>query len=200
MNNYSSVLGYINNNNSEFVEIYRKSYEISNGNLYTGDIPITINGNNHGVYFQIISLENELLDFEGSSALYYYSFQKEEVVLKLNLTDKIIYIDGDEDVIVLEYYSVDNPREQTGKIISFQDNTIVDIPGVRPSNNIKNSNLKDDLFYIHTLSGLYIFNLKEGKFVNFDIDSSYQSEIKLFEESFAFLSVDSKKVILSIVE
>lgn len=183
-NNY--IIGYINYDDDEFIEIYRSEFVINENHLYEGDVLLNANGMGDGIYFQIISLDNEQLDFEGTQRLYFYSFKDDKSITKLELSDKITYVKGNEDIIVINNYSVDNPREQTGKILSFKEGFYIDILETRAANSINNFLLKDRLLFITSYRNLYVYDFDKKSFESMKINP-YSTEIKMHEGTFGFI-------------
>jgi len=108
------VLGYLNYYSLNFTEIFRSSFIIEDGFLYTGQIPMFAKGSKKGIHFQVVSLYREMLDFEGTQKLYFFCFEKNAYEPILILHDKIVYVGEHNNILVLSYYSIDDPREETG--------------------------------------------------------------------------------------
>lgn len=195
----SYILEYMTHDSSELVEIFKSDFSIEDGHLYTGLIPLYANGNKHGIYFQVITLNNEPLDFGGTQSLYYYSFEKDEYMQKLTLHDKITYVNSNEDIAIINYYSVDNPRVQTGKIISFKNNTIINIPGTSPVNSVNDSFINGDLLFITAVENIYMFDMEKKIFASMDIKISDRTEIKIFKDTFGFFDRSNETTAFSII-
>ena len=186
------ILGYMNHSNNQFNEIIRSSYEIDEGYLYTGDIPLFGNGDDQGIYFQIISLNKESIDFEGSQILYYYTFAEGVYTPVLHLSDKTVHVSGSGQTVILEDYSVNSPRGPTGKIISLEDNTVITLPEINPVNNIKHTNIKNKLFFISSIENISVYNYDQQTFSSMGIDSFVANRnaatlMKIYENTFGLI-------------
>ncbi len=201
--NYSTsdkyILGYIHHNDDKIIEIFSSDFKVSNGNLYTGEIPLYGNGDKDGIYFQVISLENETIDFEGNQTLYYYSFAEDRYMPKLVLSDKTTYINGNMEIAILNDYAVDSPRTITGKIISFVDNTVTAIPKTRPSNSVEISAINGNYIMVSSSENIYIFDRKKQTFASMDISSINKTEIKIFGDTFGYIDKAEGKAVFYLI-
>ena len=153
----------------EFIEIFRSEFIIEDGILYTGQLPIYAGGDENGVYFQVITLDREMLDFEGTSALYHFSLETRTVNPVFELSDKITYMSGNDDLIILNYYSIDAPTELTGRIFLLNENAKITIPYITPMNDIIQTFFLDDLVFIVSRNYLTRLDLGAQVFENFNI-------------------------------
>lgn len=176
----------MNYDRKEFIQIYRADFEITKGNLYKGDIPLNANATEEGIYFQIITLNNERIDFEGTQMLYFYSFESKKYMPKLKLSDKITYSKGNEDMVVVNNYSVDDARALTGKIILLKENSVIDIPETRPANSISNSLIGEEHLFINSYRNIYIYDIQKKSFTSMEVVSG-STQIRMFKDTFGFI-------------
>ena len=73
-----------------------------------------------GFYYEIISLENEYLDAEGSAAVYYYDFETESADIVLNPPNKSHFLSGGRDYIVRCIYAYEAPLSVSGEFYRRQ--------------------------------------------------------------------------------
>jgi hypothetical protein len=200
ISNYDKcILGYMYHDDNQFFEIFSSNYVVNDGYLYQGDIPLYGNGDKQGIYFQVISLDNEAIDFAGKQALYYYSFAEDKCVPKLELSDKTTYVGVKNDTVILNDYAVDEPWALTGKIISFNDNTVLNIPKTRPANSVKNSEIRDDFIFVSSNENICVFNRKEQTYAIMDITTRNRTEIKIFEDTFGFLNMENGQLVFNLI-
>lgn len=167
--------------------------------MYTGKIPLYGNGDKKGIYFQVISLDNEAIDFGGNQELYYYSFAEDKYMPQLVLSDKTTYINGNSNIIILDDYAVDNPRTVTGKIISFNDNTVTSIPKTSPVNGIKDSLIKEDLIFVSSNENIYVFNLKKQIYTSMDISTHNRTEIRIYSDTFGYMNMIDGELVFHLI-
>ena len=100
------VLGYMKYENTLFVELLRFPFTMDEDGRMSGRLPVYAAGNGYGIYFQIITLDNGFLDFDGESTLYFFSFEGGHYKPVLQLSDHITYINGRDNILVFNYHSV----------------------------------------------------------------------------------------------
>ncbi|MCL1935668.1 MAG: hypothetical protein FWF57_04765 [Defluviitaleaceae bacterium] len=195
------ILGYILNSNNMFNEILR--YEITNheNDLQTGMFPIYAFGNSYGIYFQIVTLENGFLDFDGKSSLYFYSFETNTYEEILRLKDNIVHINKKNDILVFEYFGIDTPRELTGRVLFKNNETYFTIPKISPSNRIVESYIYD--VYIYIISSEYLIHINtidnSYSYVNFSHFDGYKiTNVIISNNKFIFISDNKTNLSLTI--
>jgi len=190
----SYVLGYIRYDDPRmrFTEVVRYDFTVDEDMLMTGRIPIYATADSHGIYFQVITLDGEHLDFGGESKLYFFCFESRIHERILHMDDSITYINGRNGILVYNYYSVDNPRAMTGRIVHLDDNWSVTIPHVTPVNDIIFSAIEDEFIFIVTTENIIAYNLQTREFLYVDVNSlsnGLRSNIRMSGNQFGWLSV-----------
>ena len=143
-----------------------------------------------------------MIDFGGKSDLYYFSFSEEKYNHVMELSDKITYVNGNKDIIVLNYHSVDHPGILSGRIFLLNENEVVTIPHIFPVNEITRSILRDNLVYILSREYILSFNTDTLMYSALNLRSiqfGQISEIRLHEEKFGFLQFDNEHLVFSII-
>ncbi|MCL2361138.1 MAG: hypothetical protein FWC73_04905 [Defluviitaleaceae bacterium] len=201
INYYGDIAHYMRHfeQSTQFVEVLRYDFAIGEDGRMTGRIPIYAAGDTYGIYFQVITLDDEHLDFGGESKLYYFCFESGNYKRILYMDDSITYINGNNGIIVYNYYSVDNPRVMTGRIVSLDDNWSVIIPHVTPVNDISYSRIEDDFIFIVTREHIIIYNLQAESFHYIEVSSlstGPRSNIRMSGSQFGWLSFDNNSDIV----
>jgi len=189
------VLGYIrySDHTMQFNEVVKYNFIVDENELITGRIPIYASGNEYGIYFQIITLDNGHLDFDGVSTLYFYYFETGKYAPVISLSDNITYINGRNSILVYNYYSIDNPNVMTGRIVFLGDYESVIIPHVTPVNDIISSRIEDDFIFIISWDYAILYNLLTQSFHYLNIttlSNGLRSNIRMFENQFGWLCFD----------
>ncbi len=60
-----------------------------------------VGGMDKKLYYQVISLKNEILELGGESQIYSYLLDKQENTLELSLENKVMFVFGDKNNIIL---------------------------------------------------------------------------------------------------
>ena len=192
------VLGYMRNvPNSTFVEVVRYPFIINSDGSISGRIPIYAAGDEHGIYFQVITLENGHLDFDGTSAIYRYCFEAGGYSFVMALQDSITYINAHDGVIIFNYHSVNDPTAQTGRIVCTNTDSICMIPHITPVNDIIYSSFDGNFVYIATNTHALVYNLQTKQFAYFDISEIsplHRSNIRIHYGYFGWLCFEDDVV------
>jgi len=171
-------------------EITRENFMVDEHGLMTGRIPLYAARDEDGIFFQVITLDGELLDFGGTSSIYFYSFNTGQYTHVLDLDDSITYINGKSGVIVYNYYSVDNPRVATGRIVFLEDGHEVTIPHISPVNDITYSSISDEYIFIISRYHALIYNVMQQSFEYLDartLSNRQISNIRFMEGQFGWI-------------
>ena len=161
------VLGYIRyfvrgGLSMQFTEVLRYEFAVDDNGLMTGRIPIYAMGDSQGFYFQVITLDNEMLDFGRESAVYFFCFQVREYWHVLDLQDRVTYINGSGGVLVYSYHSVDSPRASTGRIAFLDTLETVVIPHVTPVNGIVSAYIGAEQIFVISANDIMIYTISTG--------------------------------------
>ena len=148
------ILGYINFEDlaspsrdilSHLNIVVSNEFTVEDG-LFIGRLPMYAGGGRYGIYFQVIELD-------GRSSVYFYSFLTGEYRRLLSLSDRIEYVNGADGVLVVDYFGGD-PLVETGRIVFVDDGAVVTIPMITPVNPITYSFIGGG--YIYILSDEYV--------------------------------------------
>lgn len=186
-NNY--IMGYIPYVEQAFIDIITRQYDLKDGYLYTGEIPVYGGGDAEGIYFQMLSYNDEMFDFEGTQTLHYFSMKKKKANPVLILSDKTTYVNGSKDYIVLNDYAVDSSNRTTGKIISVKDKTRHYIPETSQVNGIRDSSIQGDMIYINTLHNIYVYDCKNKEYASMDFSGAGWRTIRMHDNTFGVLNM-----------
>ena len=161
------VLGYImhsmyGGSAMQFIEVLRYEFTVDDNGLMTGRIPVYAMGDSQGFYFQVITLDNEMLDFGGESAVYFFCFQAQEYWHVLDLQDSVTYINGSGGVLVYSYHSVDSPRASTGRIAFLDTLETVVIPHVTPVNGIVSAYIGAEQIFVISANDIMVYTISTG--------------------------------------
>jgi len=201
----SYVLGYIRYDDPSlrFVEVLRYDFTIDEYGLIVGRIPIYASGDEYGIYFQVISLDREHIDFGGVSSLYFFCFESSSHEPILHLSDSITYVNGRNSLLVYNYYSVDNPRAMTGRIVSLDDNWSVTIPHITPVNSILYTSIEDEVVFIVSREHIIAYDLQTYSFNYLEVSSlstGLRSNIRMSGSQFGWLCFgDGSEIVFNYV-
>jgi len=170
-----------------------EDFTVDDFGLMTGRIPLYAAKNEYGVYFQTIVLDGEFLDFGGASSIYFYDFETNEYTHVMDLEDSITYINGNNNVIIYNYHSVDSPSSASGRIIFLENQYEVVIPHITAVNDIVFSSITDEYIFIASKNHIIVYDLVQRTFDCLDtrlFSNGLISNIVFSENHFGWICFD----------
>lgn len=196
--NTVTALKIINIETLESQVVDKRKCTITSDGYYNGDIIIYCGGLDRTIYYQVVSLDNEILELEGSAIVYGYSFSKQEMEKVLSLKQKVQFITGDEERLYVSEYSFEDANVKTGKIYSISDNTIQSIPNIDPVFDIRGcKRITKNEFVFYNIQNFYVTNTQNktcyyDNYVN--LENERAGSLKFYENSIGCMIYSEKEV------
>lgn len=117
------IIQAINLQNSKRDTIAKTNYTINKKGQFSGQVLITggMSADGKGLYYQMVTLDNEYVEYQGDVTLKYYSCESKETTDIMDMKKKIDLIYGTEEYMLISEYVYDKPVYDTVKIYQIQD-------------------------------------------------------------------------------
>ena len=165
-NQNTSFLDLIDIQTHEIRQIDQQQCTLSEEGLYKGTMIIYSGGVDEDIYYQIITLNDELLEEGGSTTIYKYSSDSKGVKKVLELPEKCQYISGNSDFLIVSEYSYDLSNLETGIIYNLDNiNETIKIPDVSPGFDLREcKKLENGSIVLDNGINIYVLDTKSRNF------------------------------------
>lgn len=173
--------------------IAKNNYLINSSGNVTGDYILFAGGLGDIIYYQIVKYRNEDLEKEGTA--YVYRVNKKDMrnsKKAINLNEKLIFISGNDNIIITSDYIYEAPFYDSGKLyVRKNDNWLYHvIPGITAGNDIIGVHeINKNTLLIFTSEDYYLYDYKEKKYMknSYIKESGMYSSIKSYKSKFFYL-------------
>ena len=103
--------------------IAKTNYSLNENGLFSGQvmIPGGMSEDGKGLYYQVVTLDNENINYQGDTILKYYSCANKVSTEIMDMERKIDYAYGTEEYLLVSEHVYDKPAKEIVKIYKMED-------------------------------------------------------------------------------
>lgn len=200
--NFNSLLIQYDIKKNIIKEIDKKKYNVNKDGKYSGETIIYSGGNKNILYYQLIHLDNQMIETAERTTLIKYSLHKGKIINDYPLDNKTLHISGTSKFVILSEYDFYKPLYKSGKIYNIKEKGLVlvdTLKNVESGRDIMKSKIiGEDLILFTTADScnIYIFSEKKHLFKVLQNAQAKHSRIKIYDDRFSYLEYNDKNIII----
>lgn len=202
-NKYFDIVYTFDIETSELKKIDEKYYIQNDDNTYTGNSIVCMGGIDDTVYYEVMELNNNVLERgEGVPHIYSYSLkEKKKNNINYNFDKPLNFIAGDNNYVFTSNYNYYTPENNSGKLFNLKNKQCIYIPYINISEDILNiKKLNEENYLIFNGKKILIYNTVNNNFESIVSDDYYKSNIILKDNIMLFSYSFDEKILTSIYE